>query len=237
MSKVFAIIPNAGTGSRFSNTTPKQYYPIIGKPVIEWTLQTIALHPHIDNTIVVTAAQDSYEYHSIQQKTPNLRIIKLGGETRAETVRKGLNYLMENFSTNSEDLIMIHDAARCCLHPTSINLLIEQFAIDKYLGAILAAPITDSIKYGSKNDLYVSIDHIVLRDNLYTAQTPQLFLLHSLKEKLINPNFSTDHTDEASLFNEPDQIQIIINHKPNPKLTSMTDLPYIEYLLNAKTLI
>lgn len=231
--KNFVIIPAAGSGSRFNaNCSPKQYHILLDKPVIAWTIGIFTKNPNISQIVVVVAPDDGYDYSNLTQENNNITVIKNGGETRAESVKNGLDYIIENFEYSAEDLVLIHDAARCCLHPDSLQLLLQQYN-PIYAGAILAKPVTDSLKNTSTlANKDIVINSLVSRDNLYIAETPQIFKISGLSNK-INQQQGLTYTDEASLFIEPETVQIIINVHPNPKVTYQYDIPYIELLIKA----
>ena len=59
--RVFAVVPAAGRGARFdptSNGFPKQYAPLRGASVIEWSLRALLDEPRIEKVVVVVAADD-----------------------------------------------------------------------------------------------------------------------------------------------------------------------------------
>lgn len=231
MSKIFAIIPTAGSGTRFKahSGAIKQYYSIANKPIIEWTLEAITSHKNIYCTIVVIAPEDDYDYEPLKKKLTNLIVIKQGGAYRAETVNNGITYLTNNLSWTENDIVIIHDAARCCIRTASIDLLISSYLNGDYDGAILATPISDSIKHAIAPNLL--IDKMINRENLYAAQTPQLFKITQLKKMLEQTENDYSFTDEASLFTPPYRIKIIINPLPNPKITYLNDIKYADFLL------
>ncbi|MEE9547756.1 MAG: 2-C-methyl-D-erythritol 4-phosphate cytidylyltransferase, partial [Nitrosomonadaceae bacterium] len=59
MSKFFALIPAAGSGSRMENNLPKQYLPLAGRPMIYHALRTLCRSPGIVSVFVVLAPDDS----------------------------------------------------------------------------------------------------------------------------------------------------------------------------------
>ena len=84
----------------------------------------------------------------------------------------------------------------------------------------------------SNNNTNLVINKAVNRNNLYTAETPQIFLFSSLLAAIKNKNIRVEYTDEASLFDQENQIQIIENLVPNPKITSIADLDYAKFLIS-----
>jgi len=235
MKKVFAIVPAAGCGSRFNDINtllPKQYYKIFNQPLIYWTLNSLALTNNIDHIILAIRPDDNYDLSFLQPLFPNLSVVKCGGITRAQTVENAFSYICQNFSPELTDLILVHDAARCCIKAETINFLIENYKDDKFAGAILAKPITDSVKSVSYSAPDLCIRQSVARNGLYVAETPQIFKLDSLLQAIANKDTTTEYTDEASLFKNENIIQIVENIRPNPKITYISDVSFAEFLLN-----
>ena len=54
----FAIVPAAGSGSRFGEAQPKQYRSLAGRTVLEHAVEGLARHPAIDGVFVVLAPGD-----------------------------------------------------------------------------------------------------------------------------------------------------------------------------------
>jgi 2-C-methyl-D-erythritol 4-phosphate cytidylyltransferase len=234
MKKIFVIVPAAGSGSRFSNDkheSPKQYCQIFRQPIIYWTLKSLLKVSDVFKIVVAINPEDNYDFSSLNLPH-TISIIKCGGTSRAQTVENAIFYINHNLSPDSQDLIMIHDAARCCIKAETINFLIKTYKTDKFAGAILAKPITDSVKSVSYDDTDLYIKQSTPRNGLYTAETPQIFKLDSLLQAIANKDTDTEYTDEASLFTSEHTIQIVENTTPNPKVTYMSDLLLAEFLLN-----
>ena len=91
MSRFYALIPAAGTGTRMGRETPKQYLPLNSIPLIAHALIALAREPRISKLLVVIAADDvwwdSYEWQGWGDR---LQVLRCGGATRAETVLNGL---------------------------------------------------------------------------------------------------------------------------------------------------
>lgn len=235
MKKIFAIIPAAGFGSRFNEDSfslPKQYYPILNQPLIYWTIENLALTGSIAQIIIAINPDDNYDLSFLQSLYSNLLIVKCGGATRSKTVENTLFYICSNLSPKLTDLVLIHDAARCCIKAETINFLIKTYKTDKFAGAIVAKPITDSVKSVSYDDTDLYIKQSIPRNGLYAAETPQIFKLDSLLQAIANKDNDIEYTDEASLFTSENTIQIVENTTPNPKVTYMSDLLLAEFLLN-----
>ncbi len=221
LSKYYVIVPVAGKGSRFGSTLPKQYTLINGISILEHTLSALLLVDRIEQIILV-ASPDDNNIDVYQSISPKLTIHKVGGITRAHSVINGLKKL----NCHAHDWVLVHDAARCCITPKMVNMLIDKLSINP-VGGILAHQSTDTVKYVTDN----VIDKTIPRECIYLAQTPQMFRYHILYDALDNADLSLV-TDEASAVEQLGlTVQIIINDNTNIKVTYPHDIKLAELLL------
>lgn len=197
MNRRIALIPAAGVGERFGAGKPKQYVEINGRTVLEHTLAIFTAHPRISLTAVVLAPGDTVFNElcktRFQTAADKLAVLYCGGGSRAETVKNGLNALLEHGLADGSDNILVHDAARCCLPAEALNRLIDE-AGDAEEGGILAVPVADTLKQA---DAEGRIGATVPRSGLWQAQTPQLFRAALLQRALAECDTGRI-TDEAS---------------------------------------
>lgn len=184
-----ALIPAAGVGERFGAGKPKQYVEIAGKTVLQHTLAIFLNCAVIDKVAVVLSPDDTVFQTGMHDK---LHVLKVGGQTRAESVRNGLAALLQAGLAAETDNILVHDAARCCLPQEALMRLIET-AGGCEAGGILAVPVADTLKRAQGK----AIDATVPRSGLWQAQTPQLFRAGLLHKALAVPDLGAV-TDEAS---------------------------------------
>lgn len=221
-----ALIPAAGVGTRFGADKPKQYVEISGKTVLQHTLDIFLHHAEIAHVAVVLSPVDDYFQTASDAR---LSVLRCGGETRAQTVRNGLQALVEQGLANSDDNILVHDAARCCLPSEALSRLIEQ-AGDMPQGGILAIPVADTLK---RADDKQHIMQTVSRTQLWQAQTPQLFQTALLQQALSIDDLS-EITDEASAVEKLGvQPLLIQGDVRNLKLTQPQDEWIVKLLLDA----
>ena len=74
MGNTVALIVAAGRGERAqaqAGAPPKQYWPLAGKPVLRWTVETFASHPAISTVQVVIRDEDRAHYEAA---TKGLRV-------------------------------------------------------------------------------------------------------------------------------------------------------------------
>lgn len=225
--KNIALIPAAGIGARFGADKPKQYVEIGGKTVLEHTVCIFQNHPSIDMTVVAVSPEDVLA-DGFQTAFAGVEVWKNGGQTRAETVRNGVEKLLETGLAAETDNILVHDAARCCLPSEALTRLIEQ-AGNAAEGGILAIPVADTLKRGEGGEISATVD----RSGLWQAQTPQLFRTGLLYRALAAENLD-GITDEASAVEKLGVRPLLIQGDArNLKLTQPQDERLVRLLLNA----
>jgi 2-C-methyl-D-erythritol 4-phosphate cytidylyltransferase len=187
-----ALVPAAGSGSRLGHAMPKQYLPLGGWPMIRHTVTRLASHPRIGRVAVVLSAQDEWfdgeRWDGLQGK---LQVLRCGGDSRAATVRNGLEALAGEIDRHA--WVLVHDAARPCLGRAVLDRLIDSLEHDP-VGGLLALPVADTLK---RADADRRIEATVPREHLWAAQTPQMFRLGLLREALAQADPALT-TDEAS---------------------------------------
>lgn len=183
----FVLIPAAGSGSRMGSERPKQYLPLLGKPLIHHTLSVFETHPAIERIFVVLSQEDTCWTASGSEK---ITVLRCGGVTRAETVLNGLNAIAD--VVDPQDWILVHDAARPCLSRELLDRLLDALANDP-VGGLLAVPVADTLKRAGKDQ---RVAHTEPREGLWRAQTPQMFP-HGLLRKALQASGTGVPTDEA----------------------------------------
>ncbi|HMU99818.1 MAG TPA: 2-C-methyl-D-erythritol 4-phosphate cytidylyltransferase [Rhodocyclaceae bacterium] len=227
MARHFAIVPAAGSGSRFGAPTPKQYLPLLGLPLIHHTLAALCACPAIERVWVVLAPDDEiWGHRDWSDLGPKLETLRCGGVSRAERVANGLRAAA--FAAASDDWILVHDAARPCLTPALVEELVEQLADDP-VGGLLAVPVADTLKRADAEGRAAATEP---RDGLWQAQTPQMFRFGLLKQALAA---SGEVTDEAgaieALGHRP---KLVRGEGSNLKVTYPADLAIAEGILRGR---
>jgi 2-C-methyl-D-erythritol 4-phosphate cytidylyltransferase len=222
----FALIPAAGVGARMGSSSPKQYVPIAGKPMLLHVLDTFAASEIINHTFVVVNAEDN-NIREMMAGAPHLAervtIIFNGGTTRHVSVLKGLRVLSDH--AEADDWVLVHDAAR----PGLTTELIEHLANslrDDSTGGLLALPVVDTLKRGGSDR---RVQATVPRSGLWAAQTPQMFRYGLLRRALEQVD---DVTDESSAIEAMGLQPKLVEGSPrNFKVTLPQDVPLAELYL------
>src|SRR3569832_243135 len=107
MAGVAVLVVAAGKGERAGGGLPKQYAPLLGKPILRWTLDAFAGHPKVTAIQVVIGANDEAHYAAATAGL-TLAPVLAGGPTRQHSVMHGL----EALAHRKPDYVLIQDAAR-----------------------------------------------------------------------------------------------------------------------------
>jgi len=222
----WVVVPAAGRGERFGSALPKQYLPILGRPLIAHTLERLARHPGISGLMVVCAADDArYPGWRELHGKPVLRAT--GGARRADSVLAGLDALPA--SVRDKDWVLVHDAARPCLRQDDLTRLLEHGCAHA-VGAVLAAPVRDTLK---RADAAGEVAGSESRAQLWRALTPQLFRRATLTRVLQAAiSAGADITDESMAIERLGLAPMLVEGADdNIKLTTPADAALVEFLL------
>ena len=227
MPRHYAIVPAAGSGSRFGAEKPKQYLDLLGRPLIFHTLKALTACPDIERVWVVLAPDDPwwprYDWSELGAK---LETVRCGGATRAESVTNGLQAAA--MVAADDDWVLVHDAARPCISATMLDALFADLVQDP-VGGILAVPVADTLKRADTEQRVAATEP---RDGLWQAQTPQMFRYGLLCDALQK---CRDVTDEAgaveALGLKP---KLVRGDATNLKVTYPADLALAAMILRAR---
>ena len=227
MPRHFAIVPAAGSGSRFGAERPKQYLELLGRPLIFHTLAALVACPHIERVWVVLAPDDpwwpKFDWHELGAK---LETVRCGGETRAESVRNGLQAAA--MVAAEDDWVLVHDAARPCLSAEMLAQLFDDLADDP-VGGLLAVPVADTLKRADARQRVAATEP---RDGLWQAQTPQMFRYARLCEALEQCTAVTDEAGAIEMLGL--QPKLVRCDSTNLKVTYPADLALAAMILRGR---
>ncbi|MGV6838892.1 MAG: bifunctional 2-C-methyl-D-erythritol 4-phosphate cytidylyltransferase/2-C-methyl-D-erythritol 2,4-cyclodiphosphate synthase [Planktomarina sp.] len=215
-SKIVAIIVAGGRGTRAGANGPKQWEPLAGRRVADWTVGAFAKHPAVDEVIFVHHADDTAQAQNLQHDP----ILTIGGATRVESVQAGLNAA----KPLNPAIVLIHDAARPCV---DTNLITRCIAAAQTTGA--AAPalaVTDAL-WRADGD---TVADTVSRDGLMRAQTPQCFDYNLICAA--QPHCPEDAADDVAIARAAGhQVTIVEGSEDNLKITYPADFARAERIL------
>lgn len=225
----YAIIVAGGKGLRMGEQIPKQFFLLIDKPVLMYSIE--AFHKQNENTkIVLVLHENSIDHWSslcTQYKFTIPHSIIPGGDERFHSVKNGLNFIFNKEVALDDLVIAIHDGARPLV---STKLITRAFAQAKEMkSAIPALQCTDSIRF--KEDEIKS--HYLPREKVFRIQTPQVFVGDILK-KSFDQTFDSSFTDDASVVEKAGYpIHLIDGDIQNIKITYPFDITLAKFWLNS----
>jgi len=232
--KTFAVlIMAAGESRRFSDPfTKKPFVLLDNRPIWMHSAERFLKRPDVKQVILVVSPDDREAF--LRKFGANIAFLELeltdGGKERFHSVENGLKKIKKEI-----DFVAVHDAARPCLSELWIDDVFE--AAIQHGAAILAAPITGTIKRGRKESVNGKetywIEETVSRDHLWEAQTPQVFR-KDLLEKAYAERGDFSATDDAQLVQRIGQkVQIVPCDRMNIKITTKSDIKLAERILPA----
>ncbi len=228
MSKVAVIVAAAGKGERFGNDERKTLAKLDGRPVFLRTLEKFINRDDVCKTILVVVADDVEEFK--QKFGPNLGFMGVtlveGGAERVESVEAGFKAVPED-----AEMVAVHDAARPCVSDEMIDAVLAE--AKKSGAAILAAPLVGTIKRATSEKV---IEETVPRDNLYEAQTPQVFRRDILEKAFgQKPDDVSTITDDAALAEHLGiPVTIVECDRTNLKITTKSDIALANAIIKSR---
>lgn len=228
-TRLWGLIPCAGTGSRAGTVQAKQYQMVAGQPMVMHSLAAFAGVPEMDGILVVIAPGDDF-FTNTKLPSASFSVANCGGMTRAQSVLNGLNALAEQ-SGADKDWVLVHDAARCLITPAQIRALIAACWHDD-VGGLLALKLPDTLKSEAAGRVYETID----RADKWLAQTPQMFRLGPLRAALAQAQAAgrvvTDESSAMEAMGLPPKL--VEGSAQNFKVTYPQDFAVAQALLLAR---
>ena len=220
MTNSIALIVAAGAGTRLGGEVPKQYLPLGGRAVLRHSVETFLQHPAISGVRAVISPEHRALYDSAVAGLPILLPVA-GGVSRQDSVRNGLESLAEM----QPDRVLIHDAARPFLTREIIDRTLA--ALDDAPGAVVAVPVTDTLKRGQDGHVAGTVD----RSALWRAQTPQAFRYADIlaAHRQAKGAAMTDDAAVAEAVGLP--VKLVMGADDNFKITTADDLRRAERMV------
>lgn len=217
-----AIVPAGGSGARYGTSVPKQYSVIAGRTVIEHALRALQSCAAIEH-IFVNVQHDDAHADQVAAAVPGVTFLRCAGATRADTVQSALAAISKQVKRDA--WVLVHDAARPCVLASDVAQLIESAGAHG-VGGLLATPVADTLKRGTFDN---EIAETISRENMWRAQTPQMFRYETLVHAL---NASPDVTDEAQAIEALGMTPLLVaGSARNIKVTLPEDAELAEFYL------
>lgn len=219
--KKYAVIVAGGLGKRMNNDLPKQFLPLLGKPVLYYTLKAF-LDAFDDLKVILVLPEEHIDKgREIVDAyfDPSRFAFTAGGETRFHSVRNGAAL------AEDDSIIFVHDGVRCLVTPNLIRYCYDSAMLNG--SAIPSVAVTDSIRMITPGGS-TAID----RNTLRSIQTPQTFHSKILFPSLNNIEYKEKFTDEATVVEAFGiDIHLMEGEDTNIKITRPSDLDLAEQIL------
>ena len=219
MRKNIAIILAGGVGSRLGLSTPKQFFKVAGKMVVEHTIDAFESNPHIDEIAIVSNPFYISDFESIIIKNGWKKVKKIlkGGQERYHSSLSAIK-AYEGSDVN----LIFHDAVRPLVSQRILNDVIK--ALQKYEAIDVAMPATDTIIEVNGDFIHQIPD----RSKLKRGQTPQAFridtIAHAYEIALKDEHFKvTDDCGVVVKYLPETPVYVVLGEESNMKLTYKED--------------
>jgi 2-C-methyl-D-erythritol 4-phosphate cytidylyltransferase len=224
-----AIIPAAGQGTRLGGERAKQFLELGGVPVIIHTLRRFEQCADVQETIVVLPAPEVAGFLALAGRYGLRKLARIvaGGETRAESVWRGLQVVR----AATAGIVAVHDGVRPFVTADEISRTVV--AAEMSGAAILAAPAIDTIKEVEGGQVLRTLERARLRH----ALTPQCFRYQLLRQAYEQAkNLGASVTDDSLLVEQLGvKVTVVEGDARNIKITRPEDLAFAEILLRQMT--
>ncbi|MFH0759237.1 MAG: 2-C-methyl-D-erythritol 4-phosphate cytidylyltransferase [Bacteroidota bacterium] len=207
------VVVAGGSGQRMGSQIPKQYLDLGGKPLIIHTLEKFFTYDR-EMKVVLVMAKSHLKFWDVisisYQRGPGI-VVALGGETRHESVKNGLQHIRDGL------VVGIHDAVRPLVSLETISRCYEAAA--KTGSGIPVVDMDDSVRMIRENGKSENLE----RRKLKRVQTPQAFRSEQIREaynQACDPFFTDDASVYESLFG---QVTLVEGNNENIKITTPAD--------------
>jgi len=231
MSRIAAIVPAAGLGTRMGAETPKQFLELDGMPLILFTLRRLAASAAITEFFISTRAEDIVSLQDTVAKAGLGRPARVvhGGDTRQQSVANALAQV-----DPTTEIVLVHDAVRPFVTLEQIERVIVEARTRG--AAILGIPAIDTVKEVKRASLpqdVALITSTIPRERIVLAQTPQ-----ALQYALIRDAFRSGQKDGVTASDEAGLVErlghdvyVVQGSDRNLKITRPADMELARFYL------
>jgi 2-C-methyl-D-erythritol 4-phosphate cytidylyltransferase len=227
MNRFAVILPAAGQSSRFRDKEKKVFANLDGRAVWLRSAELFVTRDDVCQCLIVVAPEDMETFkrrYAANLAFLNIQIVE-GGKERFDSVAAALAKLKED-----AEFVAVHDAARPCLTRELTDAVFGRAAKDG--AAVLAVPVGDTIKRSDGQD---RVQATVSRQNLWLAQTPQVFRRDWLLAAYADRAKHGGVTDDAQLVEAAGHpVRLVAGSTTNLKITTKEDLFLAEAVLKSR---
>jgi 2-C-methyl-D-erythritol 4-phosphate cytidylyltransferase len=235
MSRIAAILPAAGMGTRMGAETPKQFLELEGTPIVIHSLRRIASCRLVTDIILATRADVVASLEERVRKenfAQTVRVVR-GGDSRQESVAQALREI-----PGDTEIVLVHDAVRPFVTTEQVTRVIEEARRCK--AAILGIPAMDTVKEVKRASLPEDVALIIgtiPRERVVLAQTPQAFATKLLQDAFARAQADgVNASDEAGLVERMGHdVHVVLGSERNIKITRPADMELAKFYLERES--
>lgn len=228
---VVAVVVAAGLGLRYGGTKPKPTLRILGHTVVTMAVEGLAAGGCTDAVVVVNGKL-SHLFRTALRSLPIPAVTTAGGDSRQQSVMKGLEVIRQDPRLSQAKVVLVHDAVR----PMVPAFVTQSVIAAVEAGAVAVAPavpVVDSMRMVINDE---GDTQVVDRSALRAIQTPQGFD----KEVLLASHdrmaaLGEDFTDDVTCCERAGhKVTLVAGSRMSLKITEPADLRVARALWRAR---
>jgi 2-C-methyl-D-erythritol 4-phosphate cytidylyltransferase len=214
-----AVVLAAGRGTRLGTGRSKALHPLLGHPLLWYSLRAFSASGCIDEIVVVTRPEDLSAVRELTRTHPSA-VCVLGGDTRRASSHAGV-------AAASGTIVLIHDAARAGVTPELIRRVHD--GVRRHGACVPVVALHDTLR--AVQDGVLQAGTTRGRD-LRGMQTPQGFERRRILTALEGSG-ETLVDDAEALLRAGETVAVVEGDPANIKLTTPADLALMTAILEA----
>ncbi|MBI3996592.1 MAG: 2-C-methyl-D-erythritol 4-phosphate cytidylyltransferase [Candidatus Omnitrophica bacterium] len=223
---VAAVVPAAGSGTRFTGSPSKLFAPLHGRPLLAHTLAALQVSPDIRWIIVVVRAGEQARMRTFLKQHAITKAVLpcVGGASRAASVARGCAVV-----PRAARWVLIHDGARPCVTPDVIARAVRAARREGAVACGLPATVTVKA-VDERQGVRLTLD----RESLWLVQTPQVFRREWITQALTRAGSQLEQfPDDAAILEAAGfPVRMVHGDPRNIKVTTKDDLILAETILS-----
>lgn len=226
------IIPAAGEGSRLGSSLPKAFVPIsvgeVRRTILEWVLAPFHSDAKCERIVIAVPIELVDQATELVEPFTKVSVVG-GGDTRQESVRLALHFLQHCLGARDDEVVLVHDAARCAVPQSVIEAVYS--SVGSHGAATAAVKVVDALVTVDDKDAILGA---LPREGVWAVQTPQGFLVRDLsrahEEAKLN---GVTALDDAGLVRSLREVVVVPGAAVNLKVTYLEDLATVAHALQS----
>ena len=231
MTRVAAILPAAGLGTRMGSGVPKQFLELDAMPLVIFTLKRLAACAEITDFFISTRTDDIVALQDKAAKCGVGRPVRVihGGDSRQQSVENALSQV-----DPATEIVLVHDAVRPFVTKEQVERVIAEARTRG--AAILGIPAIDTVKEVKRASLPEDVARItatIPRERIVLAQTPQAFSYTLLRDAFRKAKEDgVTGSDEAQVVERlGHDVYAVLGSQRNLKITRPEDMELARFYL------